>query len=225
MTRRTIRTGLALSAIIAAGLSVACGSDDSSSPTTASYADLVSAIQSPTGSVSAATAPKVAEEFAKVNSSGLNGTRRIQESQDVSAQICTSGGSAKAEGSGNSSSGNVTVRYSSCCMSEGCCINGTVGTVYNSDGSSSAAGYSYCMSYDVSVSCNAESASVKSAGCLNSSGEFEYSITVEGKTYSVSGYYSDGNGELTITGANGKWTCSYTDGAGECKGTGGDFTF
>lgn len=217
--------GLALTAIVAAGLSVACGSDDSSgSPSTASYADLVSAIESPTGSVSAATAPKVAEEFEKVNSSGLNGTRRIQESQDVSAQVCTAGGSAKAEGSGSESSGNVTIRYSSCCISDGCCVNGTVGTVYNSS-SGSAAGYSYCMSYDISVKCDSESATVKSAGCLNSSGEFEYSITVEGKTYSVSGYYTGGDGKLTITGANGTWTCTYTDGAGSCTGTGGDFTF
>jgi hypothetical protein len=222
MIGKTVRMGLVLTSIVAAGFGVACGSDDSSS-SSADYGSIVSKIDKPTGTVSAATAPKVAQEFEKISSSDLGGFRQVQQSSDVSAQVCTSGGTAKAEGEGNESGGNVTISYGNCCMTDGCCVNGKIGTVYNTDSGSSA--YTYCMSYDVSYTCQNESVALKSSGCLNASGTFVYSITVDGLTYSVSGYYADGSGSLTIAGSNGSWTCTYTNNTGSCTGTGGTFSF
>jgi hypothetical protein len=216
------------SALGIAGLLTACGSDDSgsssSSSSSASYSSMVSAIESPTGTVSATTVTPVAAEFEKVSSSGLGGYRQVQTTQDISGEVCTSGGSATASGSGSDTAGNVTVSYNACCMEATCCITGTVGTVYNTD-SSSTSKYSYCIDMDVSLQCEGESGTVKSAGCLNSSGVTVYSIQVSGESYSVSGYYSNGTGELTIVGANGSWVCTYTNDTGSCTGTGGDFTF
>jgi hypothetical protein len=225
MIGQSIRVGFAFASVGFAGLFIACsGGDSGSSSSTASYADMVAAIKKPTGTVSATSVTPVAQEFEKVTSSGLGGYRQVQETQDVSSQMCTAGGTAKATGSGSETAGNVTISYNGCCMEASCCVDGTIGTVYNSD-STGTSEYSSCVDMNVTVECDAQSAVIKSAGCLNQTGEFVYSITVSGNSYSVSGYYSNGSGQLTIVGENGSWTCTYTNDTGTCTGTGGDFTF
>jgi hypothetical protein len=48
-----------------------------------------------------------------------------------------------------------------------------------------------------------------------------YLVEYEGETYTVSGSFSTGSGSLTISGANGSFTCTYTADAGSCTGSDG----
>lgn len=229
MAIRTIKVSLAAIVVAAASSMAGCGSSDSGS-SGASFSDLQAAVDSPTGTVSATSVGPVATEFENaVNNSVMAGMqeepgRSAQATTDMSSEICTAGGSAKSEGSGSQSGGSGHVTYDSCCMAGSCCIDGTEDFAYNSD-SSGTSTYNYCLEYDLSVNCDGSIVSASFSGCLDSMGQMVYSITVAGETFSVSGYYSNGNGELTITGANGTWDCTYTNDTGTCTGTGGDFTF
>ncbi|MGC4064424.1 MAG: hypothetical protein QM784_07235 [Polyangiaceae bacterium] len=220
---KLIRSGLALGAIASLGTAVACSSDDSSS-SKRSYGDLVAAIESPTGTLDATSANPVAKEYEKINSSSLNGTRGVQSTTDSSSQLCTAGGSAKGEASGGQSSGDMDFVYDSCCIEASCCVDGTVHMVYKSD-SQSTASFSYCMDMDYTMNCDSQTVTTTAAGCLGPNG-FVYAITIDGKSYAVTGSYSNGTGQLTIKGANGSFTCTYTSGAGTCTDeSGGTFSF
>lgn len=91
---------------------------------------------------------------------------------------------------------------------EDCTLNGS-GVVFNHPDQT-------CFSMDVSAVCADESADVAMSMCVSAEGSVEYLVDVDGDTYRVSGSYMDGNGELVITGANGTFTCTYTDGEGSC---------
>jgi hypothetical protein len=217
---RLIRTGLVLGAVASLGTAFACSSDDSSSSSGRSYNDLVAAIESPTGTVSKTSVSPVAEEYEKINASSLNGTRGVQESADMSAQLCTAGGSAKGESSGGQSSGDIDFVYDNCCIEASCCVDGTMHMVYKS-GNESAASFSYCMDMDYTMTCDAQTVKTTAGGCLGPDG-FVYAITVNGESYAVSGSYSNGSGQLTIKGANGSYTCTYTNGSGSCTTSAGE---
>jgi len=220
MMKRTIQTSIVVATVAGMIVAVGCGSDDDSGGGGASFSDMSSQVEQPTGTVDATTAGPVATKFEELSSASLGGDRLY--AQQSSEQACPAGGSMRASGSGNESSGNVTVNYDGCCYVAGCCFSG-VGTTAYSDANGS--NFSYCVDYDVDYSCEGQSLSLNYAACQGTDGSLVYSVEVAGETFAVSGYYNGGNGELTITGANGSWTCTYTNSAGSCTGTGGDFTF
>lgn len=221
---RSIGIGTAL--VIAAGLFPACGGDDEGGSSGAgSFSSIQSAIESPTGTVDETSAAEVGVEFEKVASvdvaAGARRDAQTAQSQPGS-QPCAAGGNISGSGSGDESSGQSTLRYDSCCVSAGCCLDGTLDIFYSADQSSA---YMTCGSYDLSYSCEGSSAELSYEGCMGRTGEQLYVIEVDGLTYTVSGNYSDGSGTLEIRGANGTWSCTYSDGGGSCTGSGGDFEF
>jgi len=228
MTKWISNSALLVTALgLSAGV-VACSSDDSDGGKGPSFDAMASTLESPTGTVSASSVGPVAAEFEKVSQTSLGGyqaaPRSTQATQDMSASICTAGGSAQMTQSGGQSQGSVAIEFSDCCVDASCCYDGSENILY-SDGSGTAS-YSVCYDYDLTASCSGETASLSFAGCLDaSSGMMAYSVTVDGETFTVSGSYSGGSGTLTITGANGSWECTYTNDSGSCTGTGGDFTF
>jgi len=223
-----IGRGLGLGTVIlsAGCLFAGCGGDDEgSSNRGGSFTSIQNAIESPTGTVDETTAAEVGAEFEKVASVDVAaGSRRdAQTAQSSSAsQACAGGGSISASGTGNETSGQGTISYDSCCVTAGCCIDGTVDVFYSSD---QAAPYLTCGSYDLSYACEGTTAELTYEGCVGRTGEQLYVIEVDGATYTVSGSYSDGSGTLEIRGANGTWSCTYSDGSGSCSGSGGDFEF
>jgi hypothetical protein len=202
-------------------LAAACGGDDegggNASPQ--SYEAITESMAQPSGTVDENTAGDIGEEFEKVSGAAPAGVREDQVAQSSGSQTiqCSGGGSISVTASGSESAGSGTFSYNDCCESS-CCLEGS-GSVYYS--SASTAEFTYCGSYDIDATCGGTSSSVNFSGCLGSDLEWSYLITVDGETYSVSGTYSDGDGTLEIRGANGNWTCTYTDGSGSCTGTGG----
>lgn len=216
--------GFGVAALALAGLGAGCGGGGSSGGG-GSFAAIQSSIAAPTGTVDETTVADVGAEFEKAASSGVAaGMRRdAQVAQTQSGTIsCEAGGSMSSSGSGNESSGRVTASYNNCCMIEDCCTDGVANIYYSSD---QTANFMFCGSYDVSYSCQGTTADVKYEGCFGSTGEWVYVVEVDGESYAVSGSYANGSGELEITGANGTWTCTYTNDGGTCTGTGGTFEF
>lgn len=199
---------------------VSCGGSKSAG---GSYSSIQDSVAHPTGKLASSNASSVATEFEKIDSSAASG-RRIKDGTSGSQTItCPAGGSYSVVASGGQTSGKATVDYNQCCYVESCCIDGSGDWYYSSDANAS---YSMCGSYSLSVSCESESGTVNYQGCLSgSSGEWIYVITVEGKTYAVSGYYSDGSGSLEISDSTGTYTCTYDENAGSCTGPGGSFNF
>lgn len=225
---KRIRRSLGISAALlsAAGLFAGCGGDDDgNSSRGGSFSSIQSAIESPTGTVDETTAAEVGVEFEKVASvDAAAGTRRDAQTAQTQTQSqpCPSGGNISASGSGSESSGSGSITYDSCCVSAGCCIDGSVDVFYSTEQN---ADYLTCGSYDLSYSCEGTTADLTYEGCMGATGEQLYIIEVDGVTYTVSGNYSDGSGTLEIRGANGTFTCTYSDGGGSCTGSGGDFDF
>lgn len=221
--RRHVK-GVAVSGLLASFWLAACGGggDGGGGSTPGTFGNvesLAAAIDSPTGTVDETTAGAVAEEFETQMSSDVSGLGGIRENVGTVRQAqtstidCSGGGNISVDGDET----RASFRYNACNES-GCLFNGE-GVVF----ASGAGDYSSCLSYDISATCDdGTSAQVTYSGCLGSEGEFVYLIEVEGESYTVSGYYSDGNGELTIRGANGTFTCTYTEGSGTCVGDGGD---
>ena len=143
------------------------------------------------------------------------------ETQSGTSQ-CAEGGSISGSGSGSESNGEATVSYDACCVAEACCMDGNAHIFYSSDQN---APYMYCASYDMTYDCDGTSAALEFEGCISSDGEQVYVLEVNGNTYTVSGYYSEGSGSLEIRGANGSWTCTYSGSGGTCTGSGGNFEF
>lgn len=224
--RRHVKN-VAISSLLASVWLAACGGGDGGGQGSGSFGSaesLAAAIEAPTGTVDDTTAVAVAEEFeAQMNSDvpDLGGAREnvgtIRQAQQSATVDCTEGGTISATGDEN----RTNVRYNNC-REDGCVLNGE-GTFF----ASGAGEYAICMSYDVSMSCDdGDSARVAYSGCLGDDGGYVYLIEVNGDTYTVSGYYSDGSGELTIRGANGTFTCTYAEGSGTCVGDdGSEFDF
>jgi hypothetical protein len=224
MNRIRRATGLGAALIAIAGSIAGCGGDDKGSRG-GSFANIASAIESPTGTVDESTAPEVGAEFEKVSQvSPAGGMRRdAQTAQSGStSQSCPEGGNFSVQSSGSQSSGQAAISYDNCCFIEGCCFDGS-GQMYFS--SEQGAEYSYCASYDLDYSCEGTTAAIDFEGCFGTTGELIYVIEVDGETYSVSGSYSGGSGTLEIHGANGTWNCTYSNGGGSCTGSGSTFTF
>lgn len=202
-------------------LAAACGGDDegggNASPR--SYQAITESMAEPSGTVDQSTAGDIGEEFEKISAAPAGGIRDDQVAQQGGnyTEQCTGGGSISVSASGNESAANVSYAYNDCCQA-GCCMDGS-GTAYYASATNAA--FTYCGSYDLDMTCDGASSSVNFSGCFGSDFKWSYLITVDGETYSVSGSYTDGDGTLDIRGANGTWTCVYTDGSGSCTGTGG----
>ena len=216
---RTRKTILFAAALMSSVTLVGCGGDSGGY---ASVEDLAGALDAPSGTVDAASAKGVAAAFAESQNApagGFGGEREAiaQKQQAESAsQACSGGGSIDAEGDET----QVKIKYNQCVESS-CTLDGTAQIF-----AEAAGGYSNCVTYDITGECEGNSIAVSFAGCIGESGTFTYLIQYEGLTYRVEGAYSDGNGTLTITGANGTYTCTYVDDAGSCVDEdGAEFTF
>jgi len=221
---RTI-SALAVGTLAVSFVLAACGSsdDNSKSGSGGSYTAVASAIKNPTGTLSSDNAVSVAEAFEKIES-GAAGRRLQGGSTQAQTQTCPSGGSYTVTANGSSSAGTADLKYDNCCYSQGCCINGT-GAFYYSTDSTAASSYSVCGSYSLTLACESDSGALNYQGCVGSSGEWIYVVTIDGKTYSVTGSYSDGSGTLTITDSKDTWTCTYSNGSGTCTGNSGGISF
>lgn len=218
------KLGLFVSMVFGSVAMVACGGGGGNAASGFDSAeDLAEAMDSPTGTVDAATATPVAEEFAKVQSSGLGGIRQKVQEQSSGSIPCSGGGDISYEGNET----RVDANYNACVEGD-CTIDGQL-RAFVSSATSTAVDACYTM--NASITCGVESATVAGSFCMSVNGEtgeytIEYLIDVNGNTYVVSGYYSNGTGELTIRGANGTYTCTYTDGSGSCVDEGGaEFEF
>lgn len=214
------RIGLVLAAVL--GL-VACGGDDGGgSSGGGSFGAISNAIAMPTGTVDMATAPSIGMEFEKIQNSSAGGERFEQAGSSTQMIACPSGGTQTFSASGSQGSGTVNYVYDNCCYSAGCCFSGDGQWFYST---MQGAEYSYCGNYDVALSCGGEGGSnVSYEGCVGANGQWTYVVRVEGETFAVNGNYSSGNGTLEIRGANGMYSCTYTNGTGSCTGD-GSFSF
>lgn len=208
-------------------LAAACGGGGGAGSKASGFKDvksLASALEAPSGTVEAATAVGVAQEFQEslqgASQNPLGGARQKQLAQSQSATIdCPSGGNYTANVNVNGDEVDLTADFNNCNMTEDCTYNGS----YSYFGST-VGDWSGCLSYDLDITCKQVSGSVSASfsGCLGASGNFEYLVEYDGETYRVSGSYSSGSGTLTITGANGSWTCSYSNDAGSCESSSGE---
>jgi hypothetical protein len=213
-------TGLAASALL---LGACGGGKDEEKPKAGSIDDISSAIESPTGTVSASTAADVAMAFEE--SGGVPTGSSRDQSQPIAAQdatvACDSSGDINV--TADSGGESFDIGYNDCCMTAGCCINGDAQGFVDTSGTGT---YSACYEYDLDYDCDGTSASMEFSFCQSATGEMIYAIEVEGDTFAVSGYISNGTGTLTVTGENCSFTCDYTDYAGSCTSDSGDtFTF
>lgn len=217
--RSLTRSSLLLGTLVIA----ACGGDGDGGGKAAkggqSFDAITSAVQAPTGTVDETTAPDVAAEFEKIGQSSA-AKQKQAGSQDVA---CPNGGSIRtsAEGSGNNVRSELV--YDNCC-SEGCCSDGSALTYVSG---SETAEYAYCATYDLTYSCAEEDENTRVVyeGCAGNDGSWIYAVRVGGKSYAVTGSYSNGNGTLEVTGENGHFSCTYTEYSGSCTGDAGSFDF
>jgi hypothetical protein len=202
---------------------VGCGGSKSGSHG-ASYSDIANSVAHPNGTLAASNANNVAKAYEQIDSASMGG-RRLKGGSASSNQTitCPSGGSYTVSASGGETSGQATLSYNQCCYTVGCCINGSGDWYYSTQSNES---FSLCGSYSLSATCDSTTASVSYEGCLSqSTGDWVYVVTVDGKTYAVSGSYSSGSGTLEITDSTGTYTCTYNQGAGSCTGSAGNFSF
>lgn len=201
---------------------VACGGGGSPATGFSSVESLQNAMAAPTGTVSAESAMGVAAAFEDSSSTELPaGIRQKAQAQSASgSEPCTEGGSI----SYSASETMVQMKFNGC-GEGGCVTNGTYNMLIDSATETSV---SSCFSFDATVTCPAEgSVNAQFSGCMDidstaGSFEFIYLIEYEGETYTVSGNYSSGAGTLTITGANGSFTCDYAGETGSCTSSTGE---
>jgi hypothetical protein len=203
---------------------VGCGGGGSSGGNgPATYSGIANSLAHPTGKLAASNANGVAKAFEQIDASAANGRRIKGGTTDNQTVTCPAGGSYTISVSGGQTSGQATLGYDQCCYTEGCCINGSGNWYYSTEASAS---YSMCGSYSLSISCDTENGTVNYQGCMSgSTGDWTYVVTVEGKTYAVSGNYNSGSGTLQITDSAGTYTCTYNQGVGSCTGSAGTFSF
>jgi hypothetical protein len=215
--------GFAAAAVGLWGVVTGCGSDGGKA---SSYSSITEEISKPTGTVDQASVAKIGEKFEAASKASAMGVRDDDQTAASGSatvtQNCPSGGSFSATGSGNESNGRGTVKYNDCCYTAGCCADGNA-TIYYSSAQSSA--FTYCANYDMDTTCAGTSLSIEYSGCLSASG-MVLLIDVDGASYAVTGSRSNGTGSLEITGANGKWSCTFSSGSGSCTSSaGGNFSF
>ena len=209
--------GFAAAAVGVWSVVMGCGGDGKPD----SYSSITQEISKPTGTVDQASAAKIGEKYEAASKTPAMGVRDDNQTADASASItrsCPSGGNFTFTGSGNESNGRATTKYNDCCYSEGCCLDGN-GTIYYASAQSSE--FTFCANYDMDSSCAGTSVSLAYSGCLSASG-MVLLIDVDGDSYAVTGSRSNGTGSLEITGANGKWTCTFSSGSGSCSSSAGD---
>lgn len=221
-----------MGSVAALGLAACGGGGGSKATGFTSGAALQSAMNSPTGTVEPETVGGIAKAFQASNESDgpAFGIRQKKQPQQSGSQTqeCASGGSMTVSGTVNGDVYDIKAQLNNCDEGTGCKLNGSIAIF----GSASEADEEFtgCFSYDVSGVCTdaletgaSGSVSLQFSGCIDTaSGSFVYLIEYEGETYTVSGSYSDGSGTLTITGANGSWTCTFTDDAGSCESSAGE---
>lgn len=202
---------------------MACGDDDKEGGGGGgSYQAIAGALENPTGTLDKGNAVEVADAFENLQENGAPaGVRHAQQSQSQTVS-CPAGGNYTVDATGDQSSARGVFDYNDCCYEASCCYNGSGNFFFSNDQS---AAYSQCFDYNIVLSCDGEDANVDYQGCLDSTGQMAYSVEISGKTFTVSGSYSNGSGSLTITDAAGTWTCTYTDGSGSCTGDGGTLEF
>ena len=213
--------GFAAAAVGLWGVVTGCGSSGGKAD---SYSSITEELAKPTGTVDEASVAKIGEKFeAAANTPAMGVRDDDQTAATGSATVsCPSGGNFTATGSGNQSSGHGTIKYNDCCYTAGCCADGTA-TVYYS--SAQSAEFTSCATYDMDSSCAGTSVSLKYSGCVSLNG-MVLLIDIDGDSYAVTGSRSNGTGTLEITGANGKWSCTFSSGSGSCtSSTGGSFQF
>lgn len=198
----------------------ACGDDDGGSGG-GSFASIAGSIDKPTGMLAESNALDVAKGFEQVNVTGASGMRLYQDRQSTK-QACPSGGSMSVTASGNQSNARAVVAYDGCCYTAGCCMDGDADWYFATAGGTA---YNQCGTYDLDYTCSGQTASLKYSGCMGADGKWVYVVKVADKTFSVSGNYRAGSGMLTVTAANGTWTCTYTNNTGSCSGSAGSFSF
>jgi hypothetical protein len=218
------RLGLVLAVL---GL-VACGGDDGDGGGSGggSFGAIANSIAMPTGTVDMETVPAIADEFEKVRSGSAGGERFEQSNQNI-MMACPAGGSSNTMASGNQSAVTGHVTYDNCCYtSADCCISGDSTFYFSTNGaqSDSTQNYMQCVEYAVTSTCGGSAVNLDYEGCFSNTGVWTYVVRIEGESFAVSGNYSGGNGTLEIRGANGNYTCTYTNGSGSCTGD-GSFSF
>lgn len=209
---------------------VGCGSDGSDSAdgdsSTGSFQSIRGALEAPSGVVDEETAPLIAEEFESASTASSAGGERFEDDLDYSAELCPAGGQATVSYDGVSSQASTAhFDYDNCCYQSSCCINGA-GTFYTRSDTDTGI-FSACASYDMTVDCSlyGSNATVSTSyyGCVSEDG-WQFLVTVNNETFAVSGDYRNGSGTLDISGSNGSFTCTYSDGVGSCDGD-ATFTF
>lgn len=186
-----------------------------------SLESITGALESPTGTLDESTAADVAMAFEESMGAPAGGGRdgaNPASAQDTSV-ACTNGGDLTANA--NSDGTAVSVDYNDCCEAT-CCLNGSLTTFTDTSGTAT---YSTCVDYDISASCDGIDGTYSFQYCQGAAG-LVYAIEVNGDTFAVSGSMSNGTGSLSITSANGSFTCEYTDYTGTCTSDGGEmFSF
>lgn len=201
---------------------VACGDGDGGSKGKASggqsYAAILDAVNKPSGTVSADTAPEIASEYEKITGAGAK-----QKQAQNHSQSCTNGGTISIVAEGNQSAAKSVIDYDNCCEGA-CCLDGG-GTWYFSNEQGSD--YLYCGNYNIAISCDSADSdtTMQYEGCVGTNGSWTYAVRVNGESFAVTGSYYDGNGTLEVTGANGSYSCTYTNYTGSCTGSNGSFEF
>lgn len=210
--------------VVSAAALVGCGGG---SDRPKSYEDIRNAVESPTGTVDATSVKAIGPEVEKIYGTTSSGAREDIASRSLAQSASYSydcdSGSISGSASGDSSNLTVDYSYDNCCYGD-CCSNGEGNWYYSDLSSGTIADFSYCGSFDLTTTCGTDVSSVVYAGCFSGTG-WTYAIEVNGESFAVTGNYNDGNGRLTITGANGTWECTYTDYSGTCTGEGESFDF
>jgi len=205
------------------GLVVVCaaaagcgGGDEDKGNGAAQFNAISSSIAHPTGKLDNTTAVGVAQEYEKISATSAAGLR-LQSSSSASETVaCPGGGSYSVNASGDQSNVQETLSYNNCCYEAACCFSGGGNWYFSSAGGSS---FSYCGNYNLTLACDGETVSEKFSGCFNASGEWTYVVTIDAKTFAVTGSISSGTGTLSITAANGSFSCTYTNYSGSCTGS------
>jgi hypothetical protein len=197
-----------------------------------SYSEISAAFAHPSGTLDMTNADAVAMAYQSSRTTGATspaGGRRLQPTASAVSQSTAcpvSGNISYTIDQATAQNVSESWSYNNCCETADCCLNGG-GTYYASlQGASLGA---YCESFNVTETCGSLPMPVTEnfSTCTDgTTGTVSYLITVLGKTFVVSGSYTNGNGTLTITDMNGKFTCSYTNDHGTCSGgVGVTFTF
>jgi hypothetical protein len=209
--------------MVVCGTAAGCGSgDEDKGDNGAAQINAISAsIANPTGTLDNTTAVSVAQEYEKISETSA-GALRLQSTSSASQTLsCPNGGTYSVNASGDQSNVQETLSYNNCCYEESCCFSGGGNWYFSTAGGNS---FSYCGNYNLSLSCDGESLSEKYSGCFSASGEWTYVVTVDSKTFAVTGSIYSGSGTLSISAANGSFSCTYTNYSGSCTGS-GSFSF